>query len=72
MRAQMSSSDECNRGWQTLTCNLVWVAIRNATEDLAPKCDDGTCSPAGEHRDVHCINGAVKYLPSYYLYDYNS
>ena len=36
----MSPSDECNRGWQTLTCNLVWVAIQNATEylRLAPTC----------------------------------
>ena len=35
-----------------------------------PAVEYGTCSPTGEHRDVHCINGAVKYLPSYYLYDY--
>ena len=56
----------------TLTCNLVWVATRNATESLASKCDIGTCSPTGEHRDIHLLNGAVKYLPLNYLYDYDS
>jgi len=32
----------------------------------------GSCSPTGEHRDIHLLNGAVKYLPLNYLYDYDS
>ena len=39
---------------------------------MIPAVEYGTCSPTGEHRDIHLLNGAVKYLPSYYLYDYNS
>ena len=39
---------------------------------MVPAVEYGTCSPTGEHRDIHLLNGAVKYLPLYYLYDYHS
>ena len=40
--------------------------------EMIPAVEYGTCSPTGEHRDIHLLNGAVKRLPPYYLYDYNS
>lgn len=51
-----------------------WVAIQNANEylRLAPTCHWQLLSHRGEHRDIHLLNGAVKYLPLIYLYDYDS
>jgi len=48
-------------------CTIWMKQMPGCTIWMIPAAKYGTCSPAGEHRDIHLLNGAVKYLPSYYL-----
>ena len=65
MQPSMGGNPKCNR-------MRLQAPIPGCTIWMIPAAKHGTCSPVGEHRDIHLLNGAVKCLPSYYLYDYNS
>ena len=74
MQPSMGGNPECNRMRLKLRCRMLLQAsnARMFHLEMIPAVEYGTCSPTGEHRDIHLLNGAVKYLPLNYLYDYDS
>ena len=74
MQTSMAGNPKCNRMRLKLRCRMLLQASNARMFHLDDSCRRKwhLLSSTGEHRDIHLLNGAVKYLPLYYLYDYHS